>query len=261
MFQSIFEYPPTTLALFGGVFAFLFTVAGAAIVFFFRKINKNLMDSMLACSAGIMLSAAFFSLLNPAIDLAESIHQNIFLTVFLGFLVGGLFIFVCNRFMEKFPVHRKQKFSLKRCILLITSITLHNIPEGLAIGVAFGTLRYGGSLISAITLTLGIAIQNFPEGSAISLPLRREKVSRFRSFLFGVLTGLVEPISALVGAILVLKIQFILPFVLAFAAGAMLFVTVLELIPESQTNKNKDLMAFILLFGFSFMMVLEILLG
>lgn len=261
MFQSIQELSPTTLALLGGVFAFFFTMGGAAIVFFFRKINKNIMDSMLACSAGIMLSAAFFSLLNPAIELSTKIHQNIFLTVFLGFLVGGLFIFLCNRFIDYFPIDMPKQFSLKRCMLLITSITLHNIPEGLAIGVAFGTLRYGGSLISALTLTLGIAIQNFPEGSAISLPLRRENVSRTHSFLFGTLTGLVEPISSVVGAILVLKVQSILPFVLSFAAGAMLFVTVLELIPESQTNKNKDLMAFILLFGFSFMMILEILLG
>lgn len=261
MFQTISTFSPTVLALIGGVFAFCFTTGGAAIVFFFRKVNKNVMDSMLSCSAGIMLSAAFFSLLNPAIELSQKIHQSFFLSIFLGFLVGGFFIFLCNRFIEHSPIELTKHFSIRRCILLITSITLHNIPEGLAIGVAFGTIRYGGSLISAAVLTLGIAIQNFPEGSAISLPLRRENVSRFRSFLFGVATGLVEPISAVIGAFLVLKIQTILPFVLSFAAGAMLFVTALELIPESQTNKNKDLMAFILLLGFSVMMFLEIYLG
>lgn len=260
MIQTIHEMNPVLLAFFGGIFAILFTVLGAGIVFFFKRMNKNIMDSMLSISAGIMLSAAFFSLLEPAIDLADEIHQNIFLTVFLGFLFGGLFLYFCNKFVDHFPMD-DSSFSFKRCLLLITSITFHNIPEGLAIGVAFGNMLYGGSLVSAITLTLGIAIQNFPEGSAISLPLRREGVSRFHSFLFGALSGLVEPISAVIGAFLVLKIQVILPFVLSFAAGAMLFVTVLELIPESQTNTKKDLMAFLLLIGFSFMMILEILLG
>ena len=245
-------------ALLGGLFAFSFTVLGAAIVFFFKKIHQDTMDSMLSLSAGIMLAAAFFSLLNPAIELAQANHQNFLCTVFLGFIVGGAFIYICNHFFKNLP---EDTFSFKRCLLLITSITLHNIPEGLAIGVAFGTMLYGGSLISAATLTLGIAIQNFPEGSAISLPIRREGISRFKSFLFGALSGLVEPVFAFVGVLLVLKIQIILPFILSFAAGAMLFVTVLELIPESQKNKKKDLMALILLLGFSLMMVLEILLG
>ena len=213
---------------------------------------------MLSLSAGIMLAAAFFSLLNPAIELALMSYQNIFLTVFLGFMIGGCFIYLCNHFFSFIPYNN---FSFKRCLLLFTSITLHNIPEGLAVGVAFGTMLYGGSLISALTLTLGIAIQNFPEGSAISLPLRRDGVSRFKAFLLGSLSGLVEPVFALIGVFLVLKIQIILPFILSFAAGAMIFVTVLELIPESQQNKNKDLMAFILLCGFSIMMLLEILLG
>lgn len=260
MFQLFHEMNPILLALLGGIFAFCFTALGAAIVFFFKRMNKSIMDSMLAISAGIMLSAAFFSLLEPAIDLSKEIHQNIFSTVFCGFLFGGIFLYACNKTLEHFPIE-KSTFSFKRCLLLITSITLHNIPEGLAVGVAFGNLMYGGSLVSAITLTLGIAIQNFPEGSAISLPLRRENVSRFRSFLLGALSGLVEPVFAVIGAFLVLKIQVILPFVLSFASGAMLFVTVLELIPESQTNSKKDLMAFLLMIGFSVMMVLEILLG
>ena len=216
------------------------------------------MDGLLSFSAGIMLSAAFFSLLEPAIDLAILIHQNLFLSVFLGFLLGGLFIYFCNHYFSTLP---NGDYSLKRCLLLITSITLHNIPEGLAVGVAFGTVLHGGSLISALTLTLGIAIQNFPEGSAVSLPVRRKGYSRFKAFLFGTFSGFVEPIAAILGALLVLKIKIILPFILAFAAGSMLFVTVLELIPESQQNKNKDLMAFILLFGFSFMMILELILG
>ena len=248
-------------ALLGGLFTFLVTVLGSGIVFFFRKENKNHMDAMLSISAGIMLAAAFFSLLEPAIEMAQVLHQNIIMVVFFGFILGGLFIYICNFFIEKFPIDSSKSFSFKRCILLFTSITLHNIPEGLAVGVAFGNILYGGSLVSALTLTIGIAIQNFPEGSAISLPLRREGFSQTKSFLLGGLSGVVEPIFALLGALLVLKIKVILPFVLAFAAGAMLFVTVLELIPESQQNKKKDLMAFILLLGFSIMMVLEILLG
>lgn len=245
-------------ALYGGLFCFLFTILGSAIVFFFKRINQNIMDGLLSFSAGIMISAAFFSLLNPAIELAIKQHQNLCFSILMGFLFGGVFIFFCNQCFSSLP---KKDFSWKRCLLLITSITLHNIPEGLAVGVAFGTMLYGGSLISALTLTLGISIQNFPEGSAVSLPIRREGLSRTKSFLLGMVSGFVEPISAVLGALLVLKVQIILPFILSFAAGAMIFVTVLELIPESQQNKNKDLMAFILLIGFSFMMILEILLG
>ena len=152
-------------------------------------------------------------------------------------------------------------FSFKRCLLLITSITLHNIPEGLAIGVAFGTMLYGGSLISAATLTLGIAIQNFPEGSAISLPIRREGISRFKSFLFGALSGLVEPVFAVIGALLVLKMRILLPILLSFAGGAMIYVVVQELIPESQTNEKKDLMALFTIIGFIIMMIFDVALG
>ncbi len=261
MLKIISEIHPLYLALVGGVFSFFITSLGAAIVFFFRTIKKDVMDSMLSISAGIMLSSAFFSLLNPAIDMTISMKKNIFLFVFLGFLVGGLFIYLCNHIFSKFSFEEHSVFNLKRCLLLFTSITLHNIPEGLAIGVAFGMIPFGGTFFSAVSLTIGIAIQNFPEGSAISLPMRRDGVSCFKSFLFGVISGLVEPISAMLGAFLVLKIHTILPFVLSFASGAMLFVTVLELIPESQTNKKKDLMAFILMIGFTGMMALEILLG
>lgn len=148
--------------------------------------------------------------------------------------------------------------------MLFTSITLHNIPEGLVVGVAFGAIAYGidnATVFAAISLTIGIAIQNFPEGSAISLPLRREGLSRFKSFMFAMLSGIVEPIAAVIGALLVMKIQIILPFILSFAAGAMIFVISMELIPESQSNNKKDLMAFLTLLGFSIMMVLEIVLG
>ena len=252
---------PIYLALIAGIFCFFITALGSSIVVFFKNVNKNIMDSLLSCSAGIMLSASFFSLLNPSIEIAKEMKQNIILVVFGGFLLGGLFIYVCNKVLERMPKSLINGSKIKRCFLLITSITIHNIPEGLAIGVAYGAILSGASLISALSLTLGIAIQNFPEGSAISLPLRRDGFGRWNACLLGILSGLVEPISALVGAILVLKIKIILPIILSFAAGAMLFVTVLELIPESQSNKKKDLMALILLFGFACMMSLELLLG
>ena len=245
----------------GGLFSYLFTIMGAGIVFFFRKVNSFIMNSFLALSSGVMLAAAFFSLLNPAIELAGKMHQNMIFIVFGGVMFGGLFLYLCNYFFSKLSNKNQSLSSFKRCFLLFTSITLHNIPEGLAVGVAFGSLLYGNSLISAATLTLGIAIQNFPEGSAISLPLRRDGFSRSKSFLFGFLSGLVEPIFAVLGALLVVSIQKVLPFILAFSAGAMLYVTVLELIPECMQKKKKDFMAFLLLFGFSLMMLLEILLG
>lgn len=252
---------PIIMALIAGVFCWIVTSLGSAIVILFKKVNKNIMDILLSLSAGIMLAASFFSLLNPAIEIALELKQNLLLVVFGGFLLGGLFIYLCNKLIESFPNNFINKSSFKRCFLLMTSITIHNIPEGLAVGVAYGAILSGASLINALSLTLGIAIQNFPEGSAISLPLRRDGFSRKKSFLFGVLSGTVEPISALVGALLVLKIRIILPIVLSFAAGAMLYVTVVELIPESQANKKKGLMALILLLGFAFMMLLELLLG
>lgn len=256
---NIFEgFNPIILALFGGLFCFVSTTLGAMVVFLFKKVNQTVMDAMISLSAGIMLSSAFFSLLNPAIEICSELKQNIFYTILLGFMLGGCFIIVCNNFFKN---HSYSGLSLRKSLVLFTSITLHNIPEGLAVGVAFGNMFYGGTFISAIILTIGIAIQNFPEGSAISLPIRREGYSRLRAFLFGLLSGLVEPISAVIGALLVIKVQTILPFILAFAAGTMIFVVSYDLIPDSQTNKRKDLMSFILMVGFAIMMILELLLG
>ena len=259
----IFEINPILQALIATIFTWSITALGAALVFIFKKINKNVLDSMLGISAGVMIAASFWSLLLPAIEMAKNLKMNIMLVVSLGFLAGGLLLFIGDKIMTKLQ-NKKELSTNKRVLMLITSITLHNIPEGLAVGVAFGSTLYGidgATLISAWTLALGIGIQNFPEGTAVSVPLRREGFSIKKAFFYGQLSGIVEPISGILGAILVLKIRLILPFLLAFAAGAMIYVVVEELIPESQTNESKDLMSMFTLIGFVIMMLLDVLLG
>ena len=256
---------PVWQALIAGIFTWSVTLFGAAIVFFFKKVNKSIMDALLGFSAGVMVAASFWSLLNPAIDMANELNMKSWLVVFIGFFTGGLLLFLGDKFYTLFSKKKAIKTDKKkRCMMLIFSIVLHNIPEGLVVGFAFGAAAYGfsGSTIaSAITLAVGIGLQNFPEGSAVSLPLRREGVSRGKAFFYGQLSGIVEPIAAVIGAILVLKIQVLLPFMLSFAAGAMIYVVVEELIPESQSNTRKDLMALFTLIGFSVMMILDVALG
>lgn len=260
---------PITQAFVATIFTWGVTVLGASIVFFFKEVKKGIMDALLGFSAGVMIAASFWSLLNPAIDMAQDMNMISWLVVFAGFFSGGLLLFLGDKiyvFLSKRikKCNAKTSSKIKRCLMLIFSITLHNIPEGLVVGVAFGSLAYGlegATIASAVTLALGIGLQNFPEGSAVSLPLRREGMSRRKAFFFGQLSGVVEPIAAIVGAILVLKIQVLLPFLLAFAAGAMIYVVVEELIPESQSNERKDLMALFTLIGFSIMMILDIALG
>lgn len=233
------------------------TALGASLVMFFKSVNKNLMDAMLGFAAGIMISASFFSLISPALSMAG---KNPIVTI--GFIFGGLFLFIGDKIYEHYSDNTND--SLKRVIMLIFSITLHNIPEGMAIGVAFGSIKYGidgATLASSIALALGIGIQNFPEGTAVSVPLLREGFSKKKAFLIGNLSGIVEPFSAIIGYILVLKIRVILPFILAFAAGAMIYVVVEELIPTSQTNERKDLMALFTILGFSLMMILDVTLS
>ena len=259
----IFNINPIIQAFIATIFTWSITAFGAALVFMFKKINKNVLDSMLGISAGVMIAASFWSLLLPSITMAEKLNMNVMLIVSLGFLSGGLLLFIGDKIMGKLQ-SKKSISTNKRVLMLITSITLHNIPEGLAVGCAFGSTLYGldgATLISAWMLALGIGIQNFPEGTAVSVPLRREGFSRKKAFFYGQLSGIVEPISGLIGAILVLKIRLILPFLLAFAAGAMIYVVVEELIPESQTNESKDLMSMFTLIGFVIMMILDVLLG
>ena len=262
MFNYLLNYSPLFLAILGGLIAFVLSCLGAAIVLFFKEINKNIMDYMLALSAGVMLAAAFFSLLNPAIELSNSLYRFPIIIVVFGFLLGSLVIFFFNKLLNN--LFKSKKLNIGKIFALFTSITLHNIPEGLVIGVAFGSLFYNKSistLISALSLTLGIAIQNFPEGSALSLPLRNAGLSTSKSLFISFLSALVEPIAAFIGAFIVVKVQMVLPIILALAAGAMIYVTSMELIPECQSNKNNDFVTLLIIFGFSIMMILEIMLG
>ena len=253
---------PVLQALLATLFTWFVTLLGASLVFLFKKINKTILDAMLSFSAGIMIAAAFFSLILPAISLADNINMTSWIVLSLGFISGGLFLLLGDHIYEK--VYKKRKKNNKRIILLILSITLHNIPEGLAVGVAFGSIRHGidgATFISACILALGIGLQNFPEGCAVSIPLRRDGMSRSKAFFWGQLSGFVEPIAGVIGALLAIKIRLILPFLLSFAAGAMIYVVIEELIPESQTNERKELMAFSSLVGFTIMMILDIALS
>lgn len=266
MINYLLSINTVILALIAGIFSFIFTILGASIVFLFNKVEKVIMDIMLSISAGIMLAAGFFSLLNPAIELVHTLKLNIWFHIIGGFSLGCLLIF-CGYYLVSYltKTYKSTLQSIRRDIMLLSSITLHNIPEGLVIGVAYGAILYSGNykvaLLSAISLTIGIALQNFPEGSAISLPLRRDGFSLNKSFIFASLSGIVEPISAVLGALLVLKIQLLLPFILSFTAGAMLFVVIMEMIPESQKNSNKAIMTLFELLGFLLMMIMELLLG
>lgn len=257
----ILSLNPIVQTLIATLFTWSVTAIGASLVYFFKKINKTLMDGMLGFAGGVMIAASFFSLISPAIDMSNSLGLIPWLVVFIGFILGGILLFIGDKVYD---ICSKNSSGSKRCFMLISSITLHNIPEGLAVGVAFGSVIYGidgATLAAAWTLALGIGLQNFPEGSAVSMPLRRDGFSLNKSFFLGQLSGIVEPIAGIIGALLVIKVRFLLPFLLSFAAGAMIYVVVCELIPESQTNEKKDLMALFTLIGFSVMMILDIALG
>jgi len=246
-------------AFLATMFTFLVTSLGAAIVLFFKNVSKNIMDAMLGFASGVMIAASFFSLLAPAIDVCEELNLIPWLVVFLGFFTGGMLLFVTDKIFNNILSHKH-----KRIFLLISSITIHNIPEGMAVGIAFGSVFYGingATTISAIMLALGIGLQNFPEGSAVSIPLLREGFSRKKAIFFGSLSAVVEPVFGVIGAVLVLKMRILLPFLLSFAAGAMIYVVVCELIPESQSNEKKEAMAIFTIIGFSIMMILDVALG
>lgn len=272
MIDFITNLNPVIQALLATLFTYGVTALGASLVFLFKKVNKTIMDAMLGFAAGVMIAASFWSLLSPAIEMAESLNMTSWLIAFLGFFSGGLLLYIGDKIFNHFDkiitkTTNKTNYktnSFKRCLMLIFSITVHNIPEGLAVGVAFGSAVYGldgATTTSACLLALGIGLQNFPEGTSVSVPLRREGMSRKKSFFYGQLSGIVEPISGVLGALLVLKVRYLLPYLLSFAAGAMIYVVVQELIPESQTNKKKDIMALFTLIGFSIMMILDVALS
>ena len=246
-------------ALLATLFTYLMTALGASIVFFFKNISKNIMDAMLGFAAGVMTAASFFSLLVPAIEHCEALNLTPWLIIFIGFFSGGLLLFVSDKVFNKLLSKKN-----KRILMLVSSITIHNIPEGLAVGIAFGSIYYGltgATTLSALMLAIGIGLQNFPEGSAVSIPLLREGMSRKKAFFYGQLSAIVEPIFGVLGALLVLKVRILLPFFLSFAAGAMIYVVVSELIPESQSNKKKEVMAIFTIIGFTIMMLLDVALG
>lgn len=261
---------PILLALFATLFTWFMTALGAAMVFFFKEINKKALNLMLGFAAGVMIAASFWSLLNPAIEMAEA-HGGIpWVPAVVGFLLGGAFLFGVDKSLPHLHMGLSRdkaegiKTSWQRSVLLVLAITLHNIPEGLAVGVAFGVLADSadaGALAGALALAMGIGLQNFPEGAAVSVPLRREGFSRMKSFTYGQLSGLVEPIAGVLGALLVFMIKPLLPYALAFAAGAMIYVVVEELIPESQRGDETDLSTIGTLVGFSVMMVMDVAFG
>ena len=270
MTQWINQFNPIVQALIATLFTWGVTAAGAAVVYFFRSMNQKFLDSMMGFAAGVMIAASFWSLLAPAIEMSKEGDAPSWVPASVGFLLGGLFIFAIDKVLPHlhigFPEEEAEgvKISWHRSLLLVSAVTLHNIPEGLAIGVAFGAAATGvpeASLAGAVALALGIGIQNFPEGVSVSMPLRREGFSKTKSFAYGQFTGMVEPIAGVIGAMAVMSMKPIWPYALSFAAGAMIFVVVEELIPESQVNKNEDIATLSTLFGFTVMMVLDVVFG
>lgn len=261
---------PALQALMGTLFTWAMTAAGAASVFLFKTISRKVLDGMLGFAAGVMIAASFWSLLAPAIELSEDMGLIPWVPALVGFLFGGIFLRIADRLLPHLhmsePLEHAEgvKTSLHKTTLLVLAITLHNIPEGLAVGVAFGAVAAGipsASLAGAIALAIGIGIQNFPEGLAVSVPLRREGFSRRKSFFYGQLSGVVEPIAGVLGAFAVISMRPLLPYALAFAAGAMIFVVVEEAIPEASAAGNTHIATLGAMIGFAVMMSLDVALG
>lgn len=268
--NSIINYNPVFLALLATIFTWLMTALGAASVFLVSGVNRRVLNASLGFAAGVMMAASFWSLLAPAIEMSALQGSLEWLPPTIGFLMGGLFLALVDRLLPH--VHpgcaldeaEGIKTTWHRNRLLVLAVTLHNIPEGLAVGVVFGVLASDavyGSLTAAIALAIGIGIQNLPEGAAIAIPLRGEGVSRRKSFMYGQLSGIVEPVAGVAGALLVTLFTPILPYALSFAAGAMIFVVIEDLIPECQKEGNVDLATVAAMVGFVIMMILDVALG
>ncbi len=270
MLDSFQALHPVLQALLATCFTWAMTAAGAAVVFTTRDISRKVLDAMLGFAAGVMIAASYWSLLAPAIEMSEGKGVPSWLPAVVGFLAGGLFLRLIDKVLPHlhigFPTEEAEgvKTSWRRSTLLVLAITLHNIPEGLAVGVAFGALAAGlphVSLGAAVALAVGIGIQNFPEGLAVSMPLRREGLSRRKSLWYGQLSAIVEPVFGVIGAATVIVAQPILPYALAFAAGAMIFVVIEELVPEAQRGGNTDLATMGSMVGFAMMMLLDVAFG
>lgn len=264
------EINPVMQGLIATLFTWGVTAVGASLVFFFKDVDKKVLNCMLGFGAGVMIAASFWSLLNPAIELCEELGYTSFLIPSIGFLFGGLFLIFADKLMDKYSYGVNEHHNdityhgkRKKSFLLVLAVTLHNIPEGLAVGVAFGGVAVGipgASLVAAMTLALGIGLQNFPEGAAVSLPLRREGLSRKKSFLYGQASGMVEPIAGVIGVFAAITIRSMLPFLLSFSAGAMIAVVASELLPEASIE-NKNLTTIGVILGFIVMMILDVTLG
>ena len=261
---------PVVQALLATCFTWAMTAAGAAAVFTARDISRRVLDAMLGFAAGVMIAASYWSLLAPAIAMSQGQSIPAWVPAVAGFLLGGIFLRGIDRLLPHlhfgFPIEEAEgiKTGWRRSTLLVLAITLHNIPEGLAVGVAFGALAAGlpsATTGAAIALAIGIGIQNFPEGMAVSLPLRREGLSRGKSFFYGQLSGIVEPIAGVIGAAAVIIAQPILPYALSFAAGAMIFVVIEQVIPEAQRGGHTDLATGGGMLGFTTMMLLDVAFG
>ena len=264
------QYHPVTQALMAMLFTWFVTAVGAAVVFFTKRFNQRIMDGLLGLAAGVMIAASYWSLLAPAIEMAEGDWKP----ATIGFLAGAGFLGIIDKILPHLHIgmERSQAEGIKtawqRSVLLVMAITLHNIPEGLAVGVAFGAVAHMAdpamaqqTLLAGIALAIGIGLQNFPEGLAVAMPLRREGMGRAKAFMYGQASGIVEPIAGVIGAALVIAMAPILPYALAFAAGAMIFVVVEELIPESHRNGYTDFATGGAMVGFAIMMTLDVALG
>jgi len=272
MISWFFNLQPTLQAFLATLFTWALTALGAALVFIFKSAGRSTLNALLGFAAGVMVAASFWSLLAPAIEIAQSQERPAWLIAAVGFLGGGFFLYLIDQLLPHLHLGLEKsqsegiQTSWQRSILLVLAVTLHNIPEGLAVGVAFGAaaLDPSASLAGAITLALGIGLQNFPEGAAVSLPLRGEGLSPAKSFFYGQASAAVEPVAAVLGAAAVLVIQPILPYALSFAAGAMIYVVVEELIPEAQLGSGgskTDIGTIGFIFGFTLMMILDVALG
>ncbi len=271
MIEWFEDLNPVGQAFAGTIFTWLMTALGAAGVFLAREMKRKTLDGMLGFAAGVMIAASFWSLLAPAIEMSEGKSIPAWIPAAIGFLGGALFLRLTDFILPHLHPSLKNseepegiKTTWRRTTLLVLAITLHNFPEGLAVGVAFGAAAAGlesATLASAIALALGIGIQNFPEGLAVSMPLRREKVSRFKSFWYGQLSGVVEPIAGVIGAATVIIARPILPYALSFAAGAMIFVVVEEMVPESHRGGHNHAATLGAVLGFAVMMTLDVALG